>query len=292
MTVSAENLSNGAHVGSEPPRPVREISVAVVFGPLSDLLVRAVLQPLRIPPPAVVLTHALVGLAAALLVHEGALVVAALLLQLRTLLDNADGRLARASGRVTLAGRYLDTEADLVVNAALFAALASATDAPWLALAGFLALTVLLSVDFNLAMLYRESRDRALEPPPLSGSRVERALARAYGLLFAPQDRLVRTLSARRLARIVDAVDPARRRAAEIAYDDRATVVVVANLGLSTQLLVLGVLLAAGVPVAYLWLVVAALGLLPILQLRRERLARRALLREPGERTAPAPPAS
>ena len=49
------------------------------------------------------------------------------LLQLKTVLDNADGQLARASGRVTLTGRYLDTEADLVVNAALFAALGYVT---------------------------------------------------------------------------------------------------------------------------------------------------------------------
>ena len=33
-----------------------------------------------------------------------------LLLQLKTLLDNADGQLARVTGRVTLVGRYLDTD--------------------------------------------------------------------------------------------------------------------------------------------------------------------------------------
>jgi hypothetical protein len=61
------------------------------------------------------------------------------------------------------------------------------------------------------------------------------------------------------------------------AYHDRLTVTVLANLGLSTQLLVLGVCLLLGVPEAYLWLALCCLALLPVLQLRRERLARRAL---------------
>ena len=56
---------------------------------------------------------------------RGELVLAAVLFQVKTLLDNADGPLARVTGRVTLVGRYLDTLADLVVNAALFAALGS-----------------------------------------------------------------------------------------------------------------------------------------------------------------------
>ena len=77
-----------------------------------------------VAPPVVVVANAATGLFAALAIVRGELLVAALLLQLKTLLDNSDGQLARVTGRVTLAGRYLDTEADLVVNVALFAALA------------------------------------------------------------------------------------------------------------------------------------------------------------------------
>jgi hypothetical protein len=53
---------------------------------------------------------------------------------------------------------------------------------------------------------------------------------------------------------------------------------VLANLGLSTQLAVLGVCLILGVPVVYLWLVIACVPVLPLLQLRRERLARTVVL--------------
>ena len=111
---------------------------------------------------------------------------AAVLVQVKTVLDNADGQLARVTGRVTLAGRYLDTEADLVVNAALVAALGHATGQPWLALAGFLALTLVLAADYNLSELYREVRGVAQSPPASSGGRLENLLQAIYRIVFAP----------------------------------------------------------------------------------------------------------
>ncbi len=50
-------------------------------------------------------------------------------------------------------------------------------------------------------------------------------------------------------------------------------VTALANLGLTTQLLALGVCLALGVPEAYLWLAVAGLVALVPLQIRAERRA-------------------
>ena len=254
-------------------RPVEEVVVRAFFAPLANVLVRVLLL-VRAPPPALVGLHASVGLVAAGFLKEGALVVAALLLQLKTLLDNADGRLARVSGRVTLLGRYLDTEADLVVNAVLFAALASATGEVVLALVSFLALTLTLSVDFNVSVLFAEAHGAAAPDPAPTGGALERACALGYRAVFAPQDRLVRRFAERRLERVLAVeTDPGRARAATLAYHDRGTVAVLANLGLSTQLAVLGVCLVLGAPEVYLWLVLACLGLLPVLQLRRERRA-------------------
>ena len=54
---------------------------------------------------------------------------------------------------------------------------------------------------------------------------------------------------------------------------------VLANLGLSTQLAVLGACLLIGRPALYLWLVLACAPLLVVLQLHRERRARRAVER-------------
>ena len=151
------------------------------FGPLADRLALA-LRPLRVPPTVLVLANGVAGLAAVLALLEGAYIAAALLLQLKTLLDNADGRLARVSGRVTLIGRYLDTEVDLAVNVVLFAALGHATGEPWLALAAFVALTFVLSVNFNLAELTAAARGVAKPPPAPTGGRLERTLERLYAL--------------------------------------------------------------------------------------------------------------
>lgn len=274
MTVGTENAP-ASLVSPHERRAGRELVLELVFRPLASALVPSLLRA-RIPPPAVVLANAATGLLAALALARGELVLAAFLLQVKTLLDNVDGRLARASGRVTLTGRYLDTEADLVVNAAVFAALGSVTGQPWLALAALLALTFLLSVDFNMSELYQEVRGQATELPAQLGVWVESVLRRVYRLVFAPQDRLVRAFVAARLERLLSpAISEGRRGAAALEYHDRLTVTVLANLGLSTQLLVLGLCLAIDAPEAYLWLVLGSLGLLPLLQLRRERLARR-----------------
>jgi hypothetical protein len=276
VAVTTDKASHSL-AGAEKDRPAAELVVAWVFGPLSRLLVPLLLR-LRVPPPAVVLVHAAIGLAGALLLARGEPVAAALVLQAKTLLDNADGLVARASGRATLLGRYLDTEADLLVNAAVFAALGAETGEPWLALLAFLAATALLGIDFNLAELSREAHGRATPEPPRSEGSAERVLETAYRVVFGPQDRVLRAASARRLERALDGEeDAAARRRATLAYHDRLTLSFLANTGLSTQLAVLGICLVAGVPVVYLWLLLACLVPLPLLQLRRERLARWAL---------------
>jgi archaetidylinositol phosphate synthase len=276
MSVSTENAPV-RRVASAKPRPGRELVVALFYGPLADRLAQA-LRPLRVPPPSLVLANAAAGFAAAVALHEGALAAAALLLQLKTLLDNADGRLARISGRETRLGRYLDTEADFVVNVALFGVLGSVTGEPWLALAAFAGLTILLSVNFIAVRLYREAHARLAPEPPPSGHALERALERVYRVVFAPQDRLLRAALTRRLERLLEEErDPERRRRAVLAYHDRATMTVLANFGLSTQLVVLGACLVLHAPSVYLWFVVGSTALLPLLQLRREWLVRRAL---------------
>ena len=257
-------------------RAGRELLLELVFRPVSCLLVPPLLR-LRVPPTAVVLANAATGLLAAVAVAREELVAGALLLQLKTLLDNTDGELARASGKVTLAGRYLDTVADLVVNVALLAALAHVTGRPLLAAAGLLALTLVLSVDFQLSELARDTYGVRSEGPTSTGSSSERFLGRVYRAVFAPQDRLVCSLSRRRFElAVAPGLDPARLPEARRAYFDPFTLGVLANLGLTTQLAALGACLVLGLPALYPWCAVAGLLLLVPLQLRRERVARRA----------------
>ena len=256
-----------------------ELVLEWVFRPLAGLLV-SVLLPLRVSPVAVVVANGLAGLAGALAIARGQLVAGALLLQLRTLLDNADGRLARASGRTSALGRYLDTEVDLVVNALVFAALADETSSPVLALVAFLALTLVLSTDFNCDVLYRRARgeDFVVQPDASREGALARALAWLYRVVFGPQDRALQRLSERRLERLLAGFDdPDTRGAARLSYYDAVTAAILANLGLSTQLAILGMCLVAGAPVVYMWLVIGFAALLPLLQIRREVAVRRVL---------------
>jgi archaetidylinositol phosphate synthase len=241
------------------PRVGIELLCEFVYRPAAHLVVRALL-PLRVPPPAVVLAGAGVGLAGAWEIGRGEWLGAALLLQLKTVLDNADGQLARASGRMTALGRYLDSECDLLVDAAIFAALGLWVG-PWLALVGFLALTTVLNVNFNVERLYR--REHGERAAAMADERS--VLARVYAVLYAPQDRWVEWYVDRRVR--------GRSPEARLAWHDRATVGFVANFGLSTQLAALGVCLAAGNPRAYVFVVLGCLATLVPLAVRRELLA-------------------
>lgn len=253
---------------SRKERQGTELVCEYVFRPLAHLVVLTLL-PLRVPPPAVVLVSTGAGLAGAVELARGHLVVAALLLQLKTVLDNADGQLARASGRVSAFGRYLDSESDLVVNAAVLGALGVATGRPWLALAAFVVLTLVLGVNFNLEWLYRRERGATADRMPAAEG-AGAWLARAYRVVYAPQDRLVESFVAWRLRRL-GADGPAR-----LAYHDQETVSVVANFGLSTQLAVLGAFLVLGHPAGYLWFALACgVALLPLALGRELRVHRR-----------------
>jgi archaetidylinositol phosphate synthase len=190
--------------------------VARFYRPLAHLVVLALL-PLRVPPPAVVLAGSAAGIAAAVELVRGHYVRAATLLVLKTVLDGADGALARASGRISAFGRYLDSECDLLVNAALFAAIGYAAGRWFLAVGLFLTSTIVLSVNYNLRRLYLRERGIEEAPLPVSGL-AALAARRFYELVYAPQDRAVEWFV----------------RRYRIRYGRRA-LTVVHNLGLATQ---------------------------------------------------------
>jgi archaetidylinositol phosphate synthase len=221
------------------------------FRPLAHPLVLLCAR-LRVPPPLVVLAAGVAGVAAAVELGRGSLLAAALLVQLKTLLDNADGQLARLTGRTSAFGRYLDSEVDLLVNAALFAALAWNTGRPALALAGFVAVTSVLSLNFNAERL-----SRAAEAEPEAEGRATALLRRAYGLAYAPQDWLAEAIVARR---------PALASPFAVSF--------LANLGMSTQLAAFGLLMAFGHPLAFAWLALGQVAVIALALLPRRAPAR------------------
>jgi phosphatidylglycerophosphate synthase len=238
-------LPSSAFARSRKPRRGTELVCERIFRPLAHPLVLGLAR-LRVPPPLVVAAAGVAGFAAAVELGRSSLLAAALLIQLKTLLDNADGQLARLTGRTSAFGRYLDSEVDLLVNAALFAALGWTAGRPALALAGFLALTTVLSVNFNAERL---ARGAVAEPEP--EGRATAFLRSVYGSVYAPQDRAAEALVARRPV-----------------LTSSAWVSVLANLGMSTQLAAFGLLMALGHPLLFAWVALAqaaaiALVLLP-----------------------------
>jgi phosphatidylglycerophosphate synthase len=237
-------LRSDALARSRKRRNGYEVLCEAVFRPLAHPLV-LVLARLRVPPPVVVFAAGAAGVAGAIELSRGSLLVAAGLVQLKTLLDNADGQLARLTGKTSAFGRYLDSEVDLVVNAALFAAIARQAGQPLAGLIGFVALTSVLSLNFNAARL---SRAAAAEPD--DGGRPTAWLRAVYRFVYRPQDRLAEWIVARRPA-----------------LASPRWVSVLANLGMSTQLAVLGVCLVLGTPLAFVGIAVVELAVITLVLL-------------------------
>jgi archaetidylinositol phosphate synthase len=261
-------------------RPRTEYISEYLFRPLAHLAV-VILLPLRVQPAALVVFHSCLGVIAGILIARGDFVVAALLIQLKTILDNADGQLARASGMVTEIGRYLDTEGDFVVNAALFLGLGAITGQWFLAFFAFAVFTLLLSVDFNWEYQYRLERREYFRPAPDSSSEnqtVLRGLEWFYRAVFKPQDIAIRRFAEDRFETVYARhPNAAARGDARLAYFEADSLLVLANLELSTQLLILGICLVIGAPSAFLWFVMLSGATVIGLQWRREARAVRVL---------------
>jgi archaetidylinositol phosphate synthase len=247
-------------------RPRAEVLMRVMQ-PAAGLVIR-VLAPTGVDPQAVVLAHGVVGAFAAFLIAFGGpdtWLAAALLLQLRTLLDNVDGGLARATGRVTRMGRYLDTVLDTAANALLFAALALHGPGAWawpLAALGFGVLMLVLSLDHNLERRYKalrgQGRNDAEADDPVGAPPALYALVkRAYDLVLAPQDELVTRVDDALFARAVRRSSGSIELEHRLAWSDLFSTATLVNLGLSTQMFALGVCLAVGAPFVYVWFVLA-----------------------------------
>ncbi|PYE55835.1 CDP-alcohol phosphatidyltransferase family protein [Deinococcus yavapaiensis] len=223
-------------------RPGVEVLNEFVYRPLAQLLVPP-LAKLKVPPEAVVMFHTGLGLMAARQIARGERVRPALLLQVKTVLDNADGQLARATSKTSAVGRYLDTEMDTVVNAAMLLAMDRRLGLPALALQG-----LILTADFLLEKGYREARGEVFRPEPKLGSDgpLLNTLRSVYDVWFVPQEKVLTKVFERRF-RMVDGRDEDRGT-----YHPRFATHVAANLGLTTQLAFAGALIALGKPRWYL----------------------------------------
>jgi archaetidylinositol phosphate synthase len=280
MTTSATPNPNTLYQRSLKARPRHEFASAWVYRPLAHLVVRWLL-PLPVTPPMVVLFHTALGVFAGFAITKQWFMLAAVLYQIKTVLDNADGQLARAKNQTSEIGRYLDSEMDLVVNAAAFWGIAALTGQWWLSGLGWLVFTLIQSLDFNAEYLYQQAHDEPFRPQP--DSRRENQLVLGllrgfYYLFFWPQDQLLRFISFGRFNHICkDVTDSELRQKARLAYWDGEMHAVVANFGLSSQMGLLGLCLVFGQPLAFVWLQLLQLAIIIWLQQRAEAKARAVL---------------
>lgn len=185
------------------PTGSRFIDLSDYARPLATRLVQFLLPYTFITSITVTLSFTVVGfLSAALIWNGNFLVVAALLLPVKSFLDAADGSLARARNRPSQVGRFLDSFCDFFVNLALFLAIAHYTGQS----AGYALLAlVLASIQGSVYNYYyvikRHTEDGditsmvdqriAPEPYPWDNPALLTFLHRAYLVLYWWQDRLV-----------------------------------------------------------------------------------------------------
>lgn len=236
-----------------------------MFRVLAQYLVEPLAR-LKVNPQHVVLVHTALGLYAAHLIRRGERLRPALLIQIKTLLDNLDGQLARATGQTTETGRYLDTEMDVVVNLALNVAIAGRAGIPLTLLQ-----SLILTVDYLWERDYRAARGEVFRDAPAQAGDnpvILGALKAVYAAYFMPQERLLNAVFEGRLNRLAG---PQPTQAQRQTYTPLLTNTIAANLGLSTQLLALGACVMAGKPAWYarslVWQALVLIGV----QLWREK---------------------
>ncbi len=236
------------------PRPHSELIMHLIQ-PVANYGVRLLAQ-WNVNPLMVVVSHAICGFLAAFFIAQGAFVAAAVLLQIKTLLDNMDGGLARVTQQITEMGRYLDTGLDFLVNISLFVVL-SAYGSVWLSLPAFLLLTLILSFDFNAERLYKLERSLLVEQSAPIGAPMPlyRLFKNLYDWILAPQDKLIAQLDAWRFRRLSAQDYASASQPDRLAWADLFSTASLVNLGLSTQLFMLGICLLLGQPFWYVYLV-------------------------------------
>jgi phosphatidylglycerophosphate synthase len=232
--------------------------------PAARWLVRT-LMPTRVSPNAITAAFTVAGLAAAaLLAADRWLVLAGLLVIVKSGLDAADGALARGRGRPSRVGRFFDSVMDFVVNVALCFGIAFGAQARGagsgvylLALAALVSALLQVSIFNHYYVRYRaqvggdrtsQVSETAATQYPWDNPRVLRFLFGAYRAIYGWQDALVAALDR--------ALAGAAPRPITGGYMTAVSV-----LGLGTQLLVLAVCAALGQPVWALWLFVTVFNL-------------------------------
>lgn len=109
-------MSPGLEPSSEPLlKPVDAWWTVILIDPIAVRVVTLVRERLAVTPTRLTATAHLLGLVSAVAFAQGYLVVAAVLFEIRFVLDCADGKLARLRGSSSAAGAFFDYVGDYIV---------------------------------------------------------------------------------------------------------------------------------------------------------------------------------
>ena len=245
--------------------------------PLAERLARLLL-PSVITPIHLTLIFIAVGITSAVLFSTGIYwfqVIAGLLLPFKSLLDAADGSLARVRNHPSRVGRFLDAIGDFVVNALVLSAIGIAeynktgqVSALWLALLALISVTWQVTIYNYFSVLYRTATKGDVTSQIVESSdstyawdnrTILRLLAGIYNLLYAWQDRLITH------------IDKSLLNAENTALASKRFMILTGLIGLGIHLLIICVFAVLGKPMVALYVIIFPLNLywIFLLYLRR-----------------------
>ncbi len=245
-----------------------ELINVVLMRPLAGIVVRLV-YPTRITPNHLTFMSVAAGILAAWCISFESgivLVAAAILIEVKDILDSADGQLARAKQLSSRRGRFYDSLGDVAVNAALFCGIAARfgfdPSVTLLALAGFAGMTLRVSYHvfyqvmfLHLGGSYGLNRaDEAFTGGDREADGLTRLLQRLHLIVYGWQDRLMASIDAWCLANIGGKETGRHQTVAELWYGDPVGLRLSGMIGLATELALLSLCTIFDSLPVYLWL--------------------------------------
>lgn len=243
-------------------RPVEEIINIQLFRPLAHIIL-LLIKNKPIKPETIVLIHTILVIISSVLIFicNDTICnwVIFSLLQLKTILDNLDGQLARFKNLHSILGRYLDTLMDYLGNLCLFISIGLKYNLLITSLTSFYILTIVLSYDFNLEKLYKKHIKNENHKSEEKLSKIESLLKNLYEIILGHQDKLITKLE----------YSLSQKLNNNELFWKKEYLHITANMGLSTQLFILGILILLGKPHLYLFFPILCIILIAILLIFR-----------------------
>lgn len=172
------------------------------YGRRPAIWIAKAFKPTKMTPVGVTFLFIIAGILAIYAILKGQYLLAGVLLILKSILDAADGELARMRNTPSYVGRYLDSNSDLILNALIIGAIAHRTDTYWAyALFAFLGMQlqgtlynywyVILRMKFNGEQTSRVLETKIPTAYPGESQQWVTILFRMYLLLYGIFDKVI-----------------------------------------------------------------------------------------------------